>query len=226
MELEFYVADHLSESTILDTLNDICHHCHESEKERGVGQYEIAMRPVKNVAEFITRATNLRKIINAYLDADFSAKPFPNDYGSSIHFHLHLEDENGTNVFTRTPAGDYSEPMLHSIGGLLETMAKNLKIFSPFDTQRFTSLGKNAPTHLSWGPNNRSVAIRLPDKPLDNKHIEHRVSSADANIAACVEALLEGVVLGLQNQIDPGEPIYGNAWDNQYQLRPLVLPNG
>ena len=222
VELEFYVYDAMSEAEILETLDSICKDCHPGEKERGENQYEIALMPVKDVAEFIRRATNLRKVIAAHFDADFRAKPFSDDYGSALHFHLHLEDENGRNVFTRSVEGEYSAPLLHTLGGLLATMQENLKIFSPNNMSRFTSAGKNAPTHLSWGPNNRSVALRLPDKPLDNKHIEHRVASADANIAECVQAILQGVVYGLQHQSDPGEPTYGNAWDNQYTLKPLL----
>lgn len=221
-ELEFYVADPVSEESILGTLDEICAPHHRVEKERGETQYEVATITYDNTKSFITRVTNLRKIIAAHLDADFSAKPHADDYGSALHLHLHLVDKKGTSVFTRNKEGNYSAPLLHTLGGLLETLPKNLEIFSPNDTQRFIKHGKNSPTHISWGPNNRSCALRLPDKPLNNKHIEHRVASADANIAQCVAALLEGTVLGLQNQIDPGEPIYGNAWDAQYGLDRII----
>lgn len=222
MELEFYVADNLSEETILETLNEICNNCYAAEKERGDGQYEIATKTFDDVNEFVNHATNLRKIIGTHLEADFSAKPKAQDYGSALHFHLHLADENGTNIFTRTESGEYSPALLHTLGGLLETMLQNLKIFSPNDTGRFVEHDKNSPTHISWGPNNRSCALRLPDKPLDNKHIEHRVSSADADIGQCVEAILQGTIHGLHNKIDPSAPIYGNAWDTQYGLKRII----
>ncbi len=222
MELEFYVADNLNEETILETLNEICKNCLPAEKERGDKQYEIATKTFDDASEFVTFATNLRETITSHLDADFSAKPHANNYGSALHFHLHLADENGINIFTRSEDGTYSTPLLHTLGGLLETMPNNLKTFSPNDTERFVKHGQNSPTHICWGPNNRSCALRLPDKPLDNKHIEHRVSSADADIAKCIEALLEGTVLGLQNKLNPGEPIYGNAWDAQYGLNRII----
>lgn len=221
-ELEFYVQDALSESHILKTLDEICPKCLPAEKERGADQYEIATEIFKDTEEFVTHLNQLRKLIAAHFEADFSAKPFPQDYGSALHFHLHLEDASGVNVFTRSEDGTYSEALLQVMGGLLATMQKNLAVFSPNDTCRFEAHGKHSPTHLSWGPNNRSVALRLPDKPLHHKHIEHRVSSADADIATCVEALLAGALKGLREKIDPGEPTYGNAWDAQYGLERLL----
>lgn len=222
VELEFYVADDLSETEILQKLDSLCDGCHQAEKERGKTQYEVALKPIKNVAEFVQTATNLRQIIADNFAADFSAKPYPDDYGSALHFHIHLENKTGTNVFTRDEDGTYSPALLHTLGGLLSTMKQNLSTFSPNDTTRFYEHGKHSPTHICWGGNNRSVALRLPDKPLDNKHIEHRLAAADADIAACVEAILEGVTYGLQNEFSPAEPIYGNAWDSQYGLEPLL----
>ena len=174
------------------------------------------------VGDVVKTLTTLRETIGEQLKADFSAKPYADDYGSALHFHLHLEDTGGHNVFTRNEVDKYSPALLHSLGGLLATLQKNLHIFSPNDTSRFETHGLHSPTHLCWGPNNRSVALRLPDKPKDNKHIEHRAASADANIEACITAMLEGTLYGLQNQIDPGGPIHGNAWDAQYGLKPLL----
>jgi len=221
-ELEFYVGKDLPEDTILQTLNEIYPDCYAVEKERGKTQYEIATKTFTDIPHFIQTLETLRSKIGTNLNADFSAKPYPQDYGSALHFHLHLEDETGINVFTRNEADEYSPPMLHTLGGLLATMQQNLHIFSPNDTSRFETHGRHSPTHICWGPNNRSVALRLPDKPKENKHIEHRVSAADANIELCVNAILEGTLYGLQNQSNPGQPIYGNAWDAQYELEPLL----
>lgn len=221
-ELEFYISDSVSEASILDTLDEICRPHFRVEKERGKTQYEVATTLYEDTETFITRVNHLRKIIGTHLEADFSAKPFADDYGSALHFHLHLEDEAGNNLFTRNEQGEYSAALLHTLGGLLHLLPQQLGIFSPNDTKRFSVYGKHAPTHLSWGPNNRSVALRLPDKPLDNKHIEHRVASADADIHDCVEAILQGIIYGLTHQSDPGNPIYGNAWDTQYKLAKLL----
>ncbi|MDG1287823.1 MAG: hypothetical protein P8P30_09730 [Rickettsiales bacterium] len=221
-ELEFYVRKTLPEETILQTLNEICTDCYPAEKERGKTQYEIATKTFTDIPTFIETLEALRQTIGTELVSDFSAKPYPQDYGSALHFHLHLEDLSGINTFTRNEYDEYSAPMLHTLGGLLATMQQHLSTFSPNDTSRFETHGKHSPTHLSWGPNNRSVALRLPDKPRDDKHIEHRLSAADAYIEPCVNAILAGTLYGLQNQSNPGQPIYGNAWDTQYRLEPIV----
>ena len=222
VELEFYVGLDLPEETILQKMDELASNCHPAEKERGKSQYEIATLPTSDIDGFIKQTEALRVTISENLQADFSAKPDADDYGSAMHFHLHLEDKAGCNIFTREAEGEYSEPLLHSLGGLLAAMKQNLAIFSPHDRSRFEAYGMHSPTHLCWGPNNRSVALRLPTKPYDNKHIEHRVSAADADIRACVDAILQGVIYGLKNRINPGEPIYGNAWDAQYGLEKLV----
>lgn len=222
-ELEFYVPEGLAEQGVLDTLACLNPEGYPPEKERGSTQYEIATQPQRDIHAFIASLEALRQEITATLKADFSAKPHADDYGNALHLHVHLEDSRGVNQFTRDAEGEYSKPMLYSIGGLLATMKEALPIFSPHDRSRFETPGMHAPTHLCWGPNNRSVALRLPDKPLNQKHIEHRVSAADAEITDCVEAILQGVIYGLKEETLPPAPIYGNAWEAQYGLEALLL---
>jgi len=82
----------------------------------------------------------------------------------------------------------------------------------------------NAPTKICWGGNNRTVAIRVPESTADpqNRHIEHRVPGVDADPFAVIAAILAGAHYGIVNSINPGEKIYGNAYEPQYKL--LKLP--
>lgn len=221
IELEFYVRDALPEAEILSKLNQLPFALQPAEKERGKTQYEVALHPIANTDEFIEQSIRLRNAIKKTLTADFSAKPF-DDYGSALHFHLHLQNSSLKNMYRRNEEGYYSDELLHSLGGLLAQLPQSLSIFSPHDRTRFQTTGLNSPTHICWGTNNRTVALRLPTAPAHHKRIEHRVASADANIKDCVEAILEGVIYGLQNHCEAPDPIYGNAWDAQYKLTPLI----
>jgi glutamine synthetase len=156
------------------------------------------------------------------INADFSAKPFPDQPGSGLHIHVHVEDVDGNNLFYRE-GEDFSAELLCAIGGLLELMNAHMPIFAPTEAsyKRFASKS-NAPTTVSWGTNNRTVAVRLPQKPMNNKHIEHRVAGSDADVEAVIDAILLAVHYGFQNKCDPGKPVYGDASLEQYALPPLA----
>jgi glutamine synthetase len=80
----------------------------------------------------------------------------------------------------------------------------------------------NVPATVSWGTNNRTVAVRLPPKPSRERHIEHRVSGSDADVTQAIAAVLAGIHYGLKEKSDPGPPVYGDASLPQYGLPKLV----
>lgn len=187
------------------------------QRERGFEQFEIALKPSADLAKVAADTSLLRDIVAQVaakqgVEANFAAKPFENEPGSGLHVHVHLEDVRGDNQYFRNEDERYSEYLLHSIGGLLELMPQCMPIFSPYEKSftRFQAKN-NVPITISWGPNNRTVAIRLPQKPLNNKHIEHRVSGADSDPAMVMAAILAGIHYGLKKELHPGEAVHGDA---------------
>ena len=75
-----------------------------------------------------------------------------------------------------------------------------------------------APTHISYGNNNRTVMIRMPDSYP--KRLEHRLAAADADPYLVIYAILNSIFQGIPNyaKINRLEKIYGNAFDTQYNL--------
>ncbi len=190
-------------------------------------QYEISLLPSDNKIFVAEETERFKRVIqDAFIlqniKADFSAKPFPDQPGSGLHVHIHLEDGQCRNVFFREDE-EFSPYLLHAIGGMLELMNPSMLIFAPHEESylRFAP-GSNAPTTVSWGTNNRTVAIRLPNKPADNKHIEHRVAGSDADVAKVIDAILAGMYHGISNKCDPGKPVYGDASLPQYALPQLA----
>lgn len=213
---------------------------HSASGERGYLQAEAALLPTKNINQLITDYYTLRDVAENSArkigaQADFSAKPFAEDYGSGIHVHVHLEDKTGQHLFFKD-GESLSDALRFSIGGLLSTLEENLPIFIPTSSswQRIVP-GFHAPVNVSWGFNNRTTAIRLPDSISEYqgaraiaaapatrfKRIEHRVAGSDANIENVIDAVLKGIDKGLIERIEPPEPIFGNAQDMQYALKNL-----
>lgn len=217
---------------------------HGMEKETAHGQYEISLSPAdpQTAAQHII---TLRETIShaAQLSggtADFSPKPDENQPGNGLHIHISLHDREGQNQFPKpNPDNGAESPLLlWSIGGLCATMAEAMIFFAPEEKSytRFTAernavaegadplqCYNNAPTHISWGGNNRTTAIRIPTSTLhpDQRHIEHRVAGADANPEDVIAAILAGIHYGITQQLPAPEKIYGNAFDPQYKL-PLL----
>lgn len=198
---------------------------YHTEKERGRDQYEISLRPA--TPEKIIADTNvLKRIITDAaathaMRADFSAKPFADDEGNGLHIHIHLEDENGKNLFTKDDEV-MSDHLRFSLGGLLAWLPDTMPIFAPNPESysRFAA-GTRAPTTVSWGANNRTTALRLPDSEKNNKRIEHRVAGADADIEKVINIIFASIHFGIEMKIEPPAQIYGDASLAMYNLPTL-----
>jgi glutamine synthetase len=69
-----------------------------------------------------------------------------------------------------------------------------------------------APIAPIWGINNRSVSLRVPAGPAASRHVEHRISGADANLYLAVAAVLGAAGHGMRERLDPGAPVKGNGY--------------
>lgn len=184
------------------------------EKERGDHQYEIITQVTtpKNLAHTLTR---IRAIIEEHaaeyaLPVSFAAKPYPDQPSSGLHLHLHLADKDGLNAYHK-PETWTSDALRYSLGGLIAALSASLPVFFPNDADyaRLDDVD-HVPKIASWGVNNRYCALRIPMNPDPyDKRIEHRVPCANADATACIVAMLEGVLKGLREQIEPPEQEYG-----------------
>lgn len=197
------------------------------EKEKGVEQHEVALCPARDRHSIIVHTQQLKAIVTEIaekhaMQASFAAKPLPDEPGNGLHVHVHLEDEAGNNLYHKDDEV-MSDPLAHSIAGLLALLPEQMAIFAPTEQSRARFVaGSNAPTTISWGANNRSCAIRLPDKAWDNKHIEHRVAGADADVEAVIEAILRAIEYGMEHRLTPPPQMYGDASLTMYGCLPLI----
>ena len=232
-ELEFYIIDKEKLTIEHNKIQNIIKNIDESkifgieslEEEDGFNQFEVQFIPTDNPVDLAKRVSSFRKFLSEITKADFSAKPFINDAGSSLHFHLSIYYKD-INLFSKDHPYDDEEyyylPLYWSIAGLLEFMLPAVRIFAPtencYERYLYPKEKKHIhnPTCVCWGFNNRTCAIRIPKKPTedpDNCRIEHRVSSSASDPYLDMYAILTGVLYGIQNEIECPEPIFGNAFD-------------
>ncbi|MBN8531865.1 MAG: hypothetical protein J0L97_08420 [Alphaproteobacteria bacterium] len=197
------------------------------EKERGNAQYEYAVKHLPDPVKIARDTETLKRLIvenavKSLFEPDFRAKPIQIEPGSGVHVHVSLIDGQGRNHFFRE-GKEYSPLLVNAVGGMLHHLPASMVHFAPYAESyaRFAKNGFNVPTTISWGANNRTVAVRLPDGPAEDKHIEHRVTGADADIAEAMAAVLAAAVDGIARSLTPNEKMYGNAHEEKYQRPPL-----
>jgi len=133
-------------------------------------------------------------------------------------------DASGRNIFeSEQPSGN--SKLHHAIGGLAQTMADAMLVFAPtINSYRRYRSESYVPLNPSWGVNNRGVALRIPVSNAENRRVEHRVAGADANPYLLVAAVLAGIHRGLENSVDPGAPLTGNAYRDHPPTLPITWP--
>lgn len=95
-------------------------------------------------------------------------------------------------------------------------MADSTLIFVPsYNGYRRLVPGSYAPISISWGYDNRSVAVRVPNGPPAARRLEHRIAGAEAHPHLVLAAILAGMLEGIEAQIEPPPPLSGNAYEHE-----------
>jgi glutamine synthetase len=153
--------------------------------------------------------------------ATFMPKPLFGDNGSGMHTHQSLW-KKGKPLFAGKEYAGLSQMALYYVGGLLKHAKALCAILSP-TTNSYKRLvpGYEAPVNLAYSARNRSAAIRIPTYSQNPKakRLEYRPPDPAANIYLACAAMLMAGLDGIQNRIDPGEPLDKNI----YELPPEEL---
>ncbi len=182
--------------------------------EYAPGQFEVNLGHVPDAVQAADHAFMLKRLVRAAAraagqEATFMAKPFPEQAASGLHIHVSLVDAAGANLFEKDEGA-----LRYAIGGLQTCMAESMLLFAP-NANSFRRLTKRsyAPVAPTWGFNNRTVALRVPESAAAARRVEHRVAGADANPYLALAAVLAGIHHGLCEALDPGPPVEGNAYE-------------
>jgi glutamine synthetase len=145
----------------------------------------------------------------------FMPKPIFTDNGSGMHTHQSLW-KGEKPIFAGTGYAGLSETALHYIGGLLKHAA-SLCAFTNPTTNSYKRLvpGFEAPVNLAYSQRNRSACCRIPmySPSPKAKRVEWRCPDPSANPYIAFAAMLMAGLDGIQNKIDPGDPLDKNIYD-------------
>lgn len=140
----------------------------------------------------------------------FMPKPIFGDNGSGMHTHQSLWKEGKPLFYEASGFAHLSNMARWYIGGLLKHAPAILAFAAP-STNSYKRLvpGYEAPVNLVYSVRNRSAAIRIPtysEAPAATR-LEFRPPDPTANPYLAFSAMLMAGLDGIQNRIDPGEPV-------------------
>jgi glutamine synthetase len=143
------------------------------------------------------------------LRATFMPKPFLNLTGNGCHAHVSLWNKSGKNVFEDAQGEmGLSKEAYHFIGGLVHSADALAAITNPtvnsykrINAPRTASGATWSPNTVTYGGNNRTHMIRIPDAG----RFELRLADGATNPYLFQAALLATGLDGLKNKRDPGK---------------------
>jgi glutamine synthetase len=144
----------------------------------------------------------------------YMPKPIFGDNGSGMHVHVSLWTK-GKPMFAGSGYAGLSENALYFIGGLIKHAPSLLAITNPtLNSYKRLVPGFEAPVNLAYSSNNRSAAIRIPfGNSPKAKRVEFRCPDPSSNPYLAFSAVLMAGLDGIQNRIDPGEPLDKDIYD-------------
>jgi glutamine synthetase len=200
--------------------------------ETGPGTYEAAIR-YSGILEAADRAslfkTSVKEIAYKHgIMATFMAKPNENLPGCGGHVHQSLWDrQQKKNLFyDEKDAQLMSETMKQYIAGQLLLMPQILPLFAPvINSYKRLVEGAWAPTTLTWGIDNRTVALRVLSAGKSACRLETRVIGADTNPYLAMAGALAAGLYGIKNKLQLKQPAtQGNGYlDQSHGRLPATL---
>jgi glutamine synthetase len=145
----------------------------------------------------------------------FMPKPLFEDNGTGMHTHISIWKDN-TPLFAGDKYAGVSQDALYAMGGILKHCKALCALTNP-TTNSYKRLvpGFEAPVNLAYSSRNRSAAIRIPmySSSPKAKRIEFRTPDPSCNGYLAFSAILMAVLDGIENKIDPGDPLDKNIYD-------------
>ena len=208
VEIEFYCKE--ANTAFLNQILPEFHFVNE----RGEDQFEYHLGPYssynhEDICNKIPESMTLieKKLSLSKLIADFDPKPYENDYGSSNQFQFSSES-----ALFQDKIEEICASFCHYAKSTFLAYAQ-----SPCDYKRFDSEFM-APTHISYGHNNRTCLIRINGE--QQTRIEVRSPSSKSDPYLVLSAILMNIYKALteESRLSKYPKIYGNSHDSQYNL--------
>lgn len=175
-------------------------------------KYENALATADNIMTFKLVVKTIAH--KNGLHATFMPKPISGIHGSGMHTNCSLT-RNGKNAFY-----DEKDPLKLSqeaywfIGGLLKNMRAITALTNPtVNSYKRLVPGYEAPIYIAWSARNRSPLIRIPAAREEATRLELRCPDPSCNPYLALAAILCAGLDGVENRIQPPEPIDKNIFE-------------
>ena len=222
---------------LIDILNDMGWGLHDVVAEGAYSQFELDFH-YTNVLEMADRLVFLRVLLKEIakkhgMFVTFMPKPTTGDWRSGAHMNTSLirAGKPGKNVYEGAK-GKFSKEADHAVGGMLKhgdaitaiacSTGNSYNGLVPKVAGFEGGVYTWAPTHITYGHNNRSAMLRLPQNRFC---IENRAADMTMNPYLGLGMSLAASVDGIKNKIDPGpaadEDLYVLAETGEVKLNAL-----
>ena len=212
-------------------------------KESEFGQIEIIsiisfdlISKISLWHDLLNKLKSLFKLKNFSLE--YTSKPFLNKAGNGLHINISLHDpetlENlfGCKDFTAYDCFDLdfyhldinNSLLAYSIGGVLNGVKNNVSNYlcNSSILKRIENPDINTPCNISWGYNNRTTLVRIPEGLPNTKRLENRLPSSENDLLNTTVIVLNDIYDGIFNKFTPQRCTFGLAFDEQYKLDKLI----
>jgi glutamine synthetase len=162
------------------------------------------------------------------LTASFMPKPFSHLTGNGAHIHMSLWN-NGDNIFLDQAnemgvsglGYEFLAGVLHHARGLSALCAPTINSYRRIGATMTTSGSTWSPRYLSYGGNNRTHMLRIPDKG----RFECRLVDGSATLYLAQAGLLAAGLDGISNHLQAGKRLDENMFVRGSEFSDLeVLP--
>jgi len=222
---------------IVNVLEQMGFEIEAAHHEVAPGQHEIDFRyagALRSADQVMTFKLVVKKIaLDFGLHATFMPKPIFGVNGSGMHTHQSLfrDGPDGDDNAFYDPEGrwELSEMAHHYIGGILNHAKSFVALTNPLvNSYKRLVPGYEAPVNVAWSEHNRSPLARVPERRGVGSRIEVRIPDPSCNPYLAFAAMLMSGFDGIENGIDPGDPVNKNIFDmsqrEKSRLRISQLP--
>jgi glutamine synthetase len=209
---------------MIDILETLGWNLHDVVAEGAYSQFELDFH-YTHLLEMADRLVFLRVLLKEVakrhgMFITFMPKPTTGDWRSGAHINFSLRSTKAPdeNLF-QNEKGDWSDESRYAVGGLL-AHADAITALACSTVNSYNGLVPRvggfeggtvtwAPTNITWGHNNRSAMLRLPQSRYC---IENRAADMCMNVYLSLAMTLAAAVEGVKSKTDPGMPTDKNLY--------------
>jgi glutamine synthetase len=217
-------------SEICDAMIDMGWNPYQNDHEDANGQFEMNW-DFDDCLQTADRHVFFKYMVkqiaeNHGLRATFMPKPFSNLTGNGCHAHVSIWDKTGKKNLFHDRKGELglSSMAYNFLGGIMHSVEELASIFNPtvnsykrINAPRTLSGATWSPNSVSYGGNNRTHMVRIPDEG----RFEMRLMDGAANPYLMQAGILAAGLDGVINKRDPGKRLDINMYTEGHKAKGL-----